>query len=288
VHRSAAALDALGLGLEALSGTLPALLGNPEEGGPLVRPWLFSAPRSSINGTISSRRSYASTSVTLDDVELVRRVFGTTLNDVVLAAVGGAVRRLLESRSDLPDRSLVALVPVSTRRRSDKGALGNRLSGMLVALRTDKGEAGARLSAIAEVTRAARTRHLVTRGRMLDDVVELSPAFAVSRAVRWADGIGLFDHLSPPFNLVVSYVSGPSVPLWCAGGRVVGVLPAGPVAAGVGLNITVFSYLGRLWFGLLGCRRLLPEVQDLAIMVDDALTELVTASGVVRPAPAVG
>ncbi len=288
VQRSTAALDALGAGAAALGNAQRAsrASGETTPGAPRP-PRLFSAPRSSINGTISSRRRYASTSLALDDVEVVRRALRATSNDVVLGVVAGAIRRLLEGRSDLPDRSLIALVPVSTRRRGDAATLGNRVSGMLVPLRTEVSDPRARLTAIAEYTRAAKARHLATR-RMLYDVAQLSPSFAVSRAVRWAGGLRLFDRVPPPFNVVVSFVPCPATPLWCAGSRVIALYPVGPVAEGIGLNVTAFSYMGRLSFGLLGCRRLVPEVQDLAIMVDDALNELVASVGAAHPLPAAG
>ena len=146
---------------------------------------------------------------------------------------------------------------------------------MLVPLRTDLDDPGERLLAITRATAAAKARHRATRGRLLRDVVQLSPPALTSRAARLAAGLRLFDRVPPPFNLVVSNVPGPRDPLWCAGGKVVALHPVGPVAEGVGLNVTALSHAGQVFVGLLGCRRLVPEVQDLAIMVDDSIGELV-------------
>ena len=269
----AAAVGALNRGMEALAWAGRQGLRGAEEGPPHAS--LFSAPRTSINGTISSRRRYATVSIPLADLDLVRRTFATTANDAVLAVASGAVRRLLAARGELPERSLVALVPVSTRRRRDAGSPGNRLSGLLVPLRTDLDDPGERLLAITRATAAAKARHRATRGRLLRDVVQLSPPALTSRAARLAAGLRLFDRVPPPFNLVVSSVPGPREQLWCAGGKVVALHPVGPVAEGVGLNVTALSHAGQVFVGLLGCRRLVPEVQDLAIMVDDSIGELV-------------
>ena len=283
LRNPAVAADALNRGVEALAwasrqGRRPPVGDDPPQ------PQLFGAPRSSINGAISSRRRFATVSVPVADLDLVRRTFATTSNDVVLAAVAGGVRRMLAARGDLPEKPLVALVPVSMRRRRDAASLGNRLSGMLVSLRTDVDDPSARLLAIARGTAAAKARHRATRGRLLRDVVQLSPPAVTSRVARLAAGLRVFDRLPPPFNLVVSNVPGPGTPLWCAGSRVVALYPVGPVAEGVGLNVTAISYAGELSVGLLGCRRLVPEVQDLAIRVDEAFGQLVGTAARSQPA----
>ena len=91
-------------------------------------------------------------------------------------------------------------------------------------------------------------------------------------------GTRLFDRMRPPFNVTVSGVRVPDFPLFCAGSRVVAMYPVGPMAEGIGLNVTIFSYLDQLHFGLLACRRLLPELDELTLHLDDALGELVGAA----------
>jgi diacylglycerol O-acyltransferase len=218
----------------------------------------------------------------MEDLELVRRAFATTQNEVMLAAVSGGVRRLLTARAEPTDRSLVALVPISTRRRDARGQLGNRIAGMLVSLGSDIEDPVQRLSAVATHARAAKRRYRATRGTLLRDAVELSPPLVVQRLARWSNALRLFDRAPPVSNLVVSNIPGPSVPLWFAGSRVVAVYPVGPVAHGVGLNVTALGYAGRLWIGLLGCGRLAPDVGQLAGLVEEAMEELVAAAG--RPA----
>ena len=248
------------------------------ESGGTPPPALFSAPRTSLNGTLSSRRSYARVEVPLEDVKLVRRAFGTTVNDVVLAGVAGALRDLLAQRGEQPSVPLVALMPVSTRAVEGGAALGNQVSGALVSLATTEADPVERLLAIAQGTPVAKAQARLTGGRLLADVAQITPPALAERMGRWATGMRMFDRLPPPFTVTVSSVPGPDVPLWFAGSRMVGLSPVGPVAAGVGLNVTTMSYRGVLSFGLLGCRRLVPDLADLAVLLDDALGELVGAA----------
>jgi WS/DGAT/MGAT family acyltransferase len=238
----------------------------------------FGAPRTSLNGTISSSRRFACTAVPIEDLKLVRMSFGTTVNDVILAGVAGALRRLLSNRDEKPRSALVAMVPVSTRPRSDEGTLGNKISGMLVSLATDIDDPIERLLTIAAGTRVAKSQERLTGGGLLEDLAQIASPALSSRAARWAAGLKLFERLPPVFNVTVSSVMGPDFALWCAGGRVTALHPVGPVAEGVGLNVTSMTYHGAVHFGLFGCRRLVPDIGDLAVFLDDSLTELVVAA----------
>ena len=238
-------------------------------------PGFFAAPRTSFNGAVSNRRRYATLSAPLDDVKLVGRVFGATVNDVILACVSGGLRRLLASRDETAERSLVAMVPVSTRPEGETEELGNQVSGMLVSLASDVDDPVGRLDAISGSARVAKEQEQLHRGRLLGDLAQMAmPAF-VSRVARAVAGTRLFDKVRPPFNVTVSSVRVPDVSLFCAGSRVAEIYPIGPMAEGIGVNVTVFSYKGRVTFGLLACRRLIPELAELAVHIDDALGELV-------------
>jgi len=238
-------------------------------------PGFFAAPRTSFNGAVSNRKRYAGLSVPLEDVKLVGRQFGATVNDVLLACVSGGLRRLLAARREALEAPLVAMVPVSTRAEDEADQLGNQISGMLVSLATDVDDPVERLDAISESARLAKEQEKLHRGRLLGDLAQMALPALASRVARAVAGSRLFDKVRPPFNVTVSSVRVPDVSLFCAGSQVVETYPVGPMAEGVGLNVTVFSYLDRVYFGLLACRRLLPELDELALHVDDALGELV-------------
>jgi diacylglycerol O-acyltransferase len=273
-HQPAVAVDTVQRSLEAIVD-LGWQNRRLAESGDTPPPAPFSAPRTSLNGTISLRRRFASLGLPLEDARATGRHYGATINDVVLAAVGGALRRLLDLRGEDVEESLVAMVPVSTRHEHESGTLGNRVSGMLITLATTFEDPIERLNAISTCTKIAKSQELLTKGRLVADLAQISPPALSSRLARWANGFRVFDRLPPLCNVTISSVRGPETALWCAGSRIVALYPVGPIADGVGLNVTVMSYLGSLQFGLLGCRHLVPEVQDLAIMIDDAMAELV-------------
>jgi diacylglycerol O-acyltransferase len=249
-------------------------------------PGFFAAPRTSFNGAVSNRKRFAGLSVPLEDVKLVGRVFESTVNDVLLACVSGGLRRLLAARGEEAEGSLVAMVPVSTRGEGETEELGNQISGMLVSLASDIDDPVERLDAISESSRVAKEQEKLHAGRFLGDLAQIALPALASRVARAVAGTRLFDKMRPPFNVTVSSVRVPDVPLFLAGSRVAATYPVGPMAEGIGLNVTVFSYLGHVYFGLLGCRRLLPELDELAVHVDDALGELVVCALQARGATA--
>jgi diacylglycerol O-acyltransferase len=273
-HQAGAAISTLQAGVEAMAdrGMFNRELVSRGEVPP---PGFFSAPRTSFNGAVSNRKRFASLSIPLEDVKLVRRAFECTVNDVILAGVAGGLRRLLDARGEVAESSLVAMVPVSTRPEGEGKQLGNQVSGMLVSLATDLDDPIHRLDAIAESTRVAKDQEKLDGGRFVGDLAQIAPPALASRLARAVAGTRLFDRMRPIFNVTVSGVKGPESSLFCAGSRVAAMYPVGPIAEGIGLNITVFSYLDHLQFGLLACRKLLPELDELAVHIDDALGELV-------------
>ena len=238
-------------------------------------PGFFAAPRTSFNGAVSNRKRFASVSVPLEDVKLVGQVYEATVNDVILAVVSGGLRRLLEARGETAEQSMVAMVPVSTRPEGMGAELGNQVSGMLVSLASDIDDPVRRLDAISESARVAKEQEKLHRGRFLGDLAQIALPALATRLARVMAGTRLFDKVRPPFNVTVSSIRGPDFSLFCAGSRVADMYPVGPITEGIGVNVTVFSYLDRVQFGLLACRRLLPELGEVASYLDEALGELV-------------
>ena len=214
-------------------------------------PGFFAAPRTSFNGAVSNRKRFAGLSVPLEDVKLVGRVYEATVNDVILACVSGGLRRLLDARGERAEGPLVAMVPVSTRSDGETEELGNQISGMLVSLASDIDDPVARLDAISESARVAKEQEKLHGGRFLGDLAQIALPALASRVARAVAGTRLFDKMRPPFNVTISSVRVPDVPLFLAGSRVAGTYPVGPMAEGIGLNVTAFSYLGRVYFGML-------------------------------------
>ncbi|HEX6237367.1 MAG TPA: wax ester/triacylglycerol synthase family O-acyltransferase [Acidimicrobiales bacterium] len=241
------------------------------------------APRAPWNAAITPRRAVAFARVSLDEVKQVKNAFGITINDVVLAVVGGAVRRYLMDRERLPDEPLVGMCPVSVRPEDEAGRPGNRISAMFVHLRTDIADAAMRLRAIAAATRGAKDDHDAIGARFLQRWAEHAAPATFARAARLYSRLNLADRHPPVHNLIVSNVPGPPFPLYLAGARLVATYPMGPVMEGAGLNVTVLSYLDQIDFGFLACADLVPDVWDMVDHIDGAMAELREAATSVTP-----
>ena len=199
-------------------------------------PAFFSAPRTSLNGTVSNRKRFSSLSIPLDDAKLVRRAFGCTVNDVILAGVAGGLRRLLAgARGGVGTPAGghgAGLDPPGGR--GDGDALGNQLSAMLVSLATDVDDPVQRLDAIARIDEGGQGTGAAAPGPAgRGPGADRRPGL-VSRVARAVAGTKLFDRVRPPFNVMVSGIKGPDFPLFCAGSRVVGHVPGGPDRRGRG------------------------------------------------------
>ncbi len=243
---------------------------------------ILHTPRTPFNVALTPHRSFASTTLSLEDVTQVRRAFDATVNDVILTVVGGAVRRYLDDRGELPARPLVAGVPVATPSPGDGDGprlLGNRVSNMFTSLRTDIADPVERLAAVHGVMAAAKEVHGLLGPEMLGDWMEQTPPGPYSWAMRQYSQFRLADRHPPPINLVVSNVPGPREPLYVAGARMEGIWSVGPILEGIGLNVTVWSYLDRLHVGAIGCRETLPDIHTITDGMHSALAELVTAAG---------
>jgi WS/DGAT/MGAT family acyltransferase len=241
-------------------------------------PSMFQAPRTSLNGPISRHRRYAFCTYSLEEIRAVRQAFGGTVNDVVLATVAGAARQLFAERREEVSEPLVAMVPMSTRSKGERGELGNKLSAMLVSLATTTADPLERYRAIVENSRLAKAQARVVTGELIARWAEvMAPAFS-SRVMRLATNLRLFDHLPPLFNISVSNVPGPNFPLWCAGQRMTAMYPMGPIMEGVGVNVTVMRYLDRLCVGVTACRDLVPDVDSFANHLGNSLTELLKSA----------
>jgi WS/DGAT/MGAT family acyltransferase len=248
-------------------------------------PGLFAAPRTSLNTSITAHRRFAFARVALDDIKLVKNTLGGTVNDVVLAVCAGALRTYLAAQGDVLTEDLVAMVPISVRADAEKGAMGNRVSGMLVSLATTIDDPVERLRAVSQSTRQAKDQDRAIGADTLTNWTEFAAPAVAARAARLVSSLKVADRFRPLFNVVISNVPGPNFPLYSAGARMVAMYPMGPISEGVGLNITVMSYLGSVGFGLVGCREVAPQLEDLAVYVGEALDELVKACGTKHAAP---
>jgi WS/DGAT/MGAT family acyltransferase len=212
--------------------------------------------------------------VTLADIKAVKSAFGVTVNDVVTAVVSGALRHYLEDRGELPDRSLLAAVPVSVHDQTADRAGTTKVSVMFSTLATDEKDPVERLKAIASVNDRAKEIHKALGADTLMRWAELSSLRALGLGAHVYSSLRLADHHPVVHNLILSNVPGPPVPLYMAGCRLVGLYPYGPITDGAGLNVTVLSQGDRVGFGIVTCPDLVPRVRDLANAIPGSLKEL--------------
>jgi WS/DGAT/MGAT family acyltransferase len=228
---------------------------------------LFEAPPTPFNGALTPNRSVALTDVSLEDVKAIKRAFGTTVNDVVLAACCASLRSWLRAHGGLPERPLVATVPVSVRHDGDQA--GNRVSVIRVHLPIQSADPVERLMAIHEETVRQKERHKKGGGgdilkNFADLVNNITVPWMATHFIGFFSSRHLADRVPPLWNLIISNIAGPPVPLYTTGTRLTHLFPLGPVQQGSGLNITVMSAVDRLCFGALACTEMVPDVQDIA------------------------
>jgi WS/DGAT/MGAT family acyltransferase len=232
----------------------------------------FTAPRTPFSGAITPHRSVAFGRASLEDLKVTKKAFGTTVNDVVLAACAGSLRSWLLAHGGLPDKPLVVTCPVSVREEGKEAA--NQVSAMFVALPIQMDDPVQRLLAIRQATIGAKDMHRAIGADTLTDWAEFASPAVFARAARLYTSMRLADRHRPIHNLVISNVPGPPIPLYCAGARVQAVYPLGPVMEGAGLNITVLSNMGNVDIGAIACREAVPDLWDIADGFVAAVSEL--------------
>ena len=229
------------------------------------------APRTPFNRTITAHRRYAFRSTSLNQVKDIKKALGATVNDVVMAACAGGLRRYLEVHDALPEKPLIAMVPVSIRTGQEVERWTNRVSGLVATLPTDTGEPLERLERVHAAMSDAKDAFGALPAESLTEFAQFSPPAVFTRAMRMSTRFRLGDRLNPTVNLVVSNVPGPREPLYAAGAKLLHYYPVSIVTDGQGLNITVQSYQDNLDWGLISCRDLVP---DLSVLLDYIIEDL--------------
>jgi diacylglycerol O-acyltransferase len=231
-------------------------------------------PRTSFNGRVSAHRRYAFGQLSLADVKELKNHYACTVNDVVVAICAGAVRRWLIEHDELPEQPLVAQVPVSVRREREQGTYGNRIMLMTAPLHTEIADPVPRLQQTHESLVEMKERHRALPAELLQDANNFIPPALFSRAARLTFSLGASSASHPAWNLVISNVPGPQIPLYQAGARLEAHYPISVITDGMGLNITVMSYFGNLDFGIVADREQVPDLWSLMSWLGEALQEL--------------
>jgi len=227
------------------------------------QPSIFEARRTSLNGRAGVEKVYHRMRVPLADAKRAAKHHGASVTDFVMATTSGALRRLLDDRGETLTRDLIAFVPINVRGDGDAAAMGNQISGMLLALHTDIDDPVERLIAIAQDSAKTVGVQRDNGARMFQEMPRVLGPTVLSLGAKMVDAFGLFDVLPPMANLMLSSVPGPPIPLWLSGHRVVSAAPVGPLLGPFCLNVTVLGFEQNLEFGMLGCARTMPDLATL-------------------------
>ena len=244
--------------------------------GGLVRP----TPVSSLNGPLGPHRRYAWASTSVEDIKRVRKAFGGTFNDVVLASITNGFRELLLSRDEDVERVVRTLVPVSVRPRDASGkAIGdgtfeNRVSAMFAELPVDIEDPVLRLELISEQMKDLKESRQAVAGEALTSMSGFAPPMLLAVGMRLATRAAQRN-----VNTVTTNVPGPQFPLYAAGRRMLRAFPYVPLAGQVRLGVAIFSYDGEVNFGITGDYDTTEDIDVLAGGIEDGMTQMLKACG---------
>jgi WS/DGAT/MGAT family acyltransferase len=261
-----------------LRGVADAAAGLAEAFAPAFSP----VSRTPLNVEVGPHRRFDWTAMRVADLKAVKNVLGGTLNDVVLATVSGALRAFFTRRGLDPDALNVrAMVPVSVRSEDERGALGNRVTQLTAALPVELAQPPARLAAVRRTLAGLKESRQALGGEVLTAISEWTVPNLLVQAARLASR-------ARPYNLVVTNVPGPQIPLYFQGALMQTAYPVVPLFENLALVVGLFSYNGGLFWGINGDWEQLPDLHDFVLALEHAFAELQQAAAAAAPGMAAG
>ncbi len=242
----------------------------------ITRAGVDGAPRSPLNGRIGPHRRFAWVDAELATLKAIKNALGGTVNDVVLAAVAGALRTYHLAHAWPTTEGLRAMVPVSVRADAERGALGNKVSTIYAPLPIDLDDPIARFRAVHEAMRGLKESGQAVGAEMLTQLADFAPPTILAQAAR-LQAVQRF------FNLTVTNVPGPQFPLYLLGRRLCRVYPQVPLAENCALGVAIMSYDGQIDFGLIADYDTIPDLDAIAAALAQELGELASAAGAPPP-----
>ena len=277
---------------EALMRAVPAMTENRKrvKSGEVVKPPKNKAPKTRFNAAVTPHKVMEGRSFDFAEVKRIKDAIpGATVNDVVVAVVGGALRRYLTDKDELPEQSLVVSVPISVRTEAQKGSGGNQFSFAFVAAHTDIADPVERVEAVGAAMRAVKEYNKAVDAQTLSKTTAAMPGMLMGLAMRAMMKLPPND-LMLMSNAVVTNVPGPMQPMTLLGARCVAGFAAGPSSDGIGLVHAITSLSGILSIGFSACRELMPDPEFYGQCIEASFDELADAiagkAGATRPAPA--
>lgn len=237
--------------------------------GQVVSTGMRNASNTPLNQAIGPYRRFDWLAMPLDDVRAVKNRLGGTVNDVVLAVVAGAVRRFLHEQRhlDVRDLDFRVMAPVSMRSDTERGTLGNRVSAWFVPMPLGERDPARRLAQISDTTARLKASNVALGTEILTEATEWTGTTVLSLGARLAAW-------GRPFNLVVTNVPGPPLPLYLLGARMLQAYPMVPLFGNLGKGIALFSYAGTLYWGVMADWDLIPDLHQFVLDIERSFQDL--------------
>ena len=237
------------------------------------------APRSRFNYPISPGRVIEGRSVSLAAIKSIRKLDpGAKVNDVFLAIIGGAMRKYLLAKNDLPEKTLTAMAPISVRSSGEKGDMGNQVAAMVAPLGTHIEDPVARLRYCHDRTKNSKAMTEAIGARNMTEMSKVSPALFMALGAQLYTRMGLANRLAPAVTTVVTNVPGPPVPIYSAGARLESMMGLVCLTDGMGLGHVVQSYVDEATITITADRKLLPDPEFYSQCIQDSFDELLAAA----------
>ena len=244
------------------------------------------APRTRFNKSVSQQRSLDARTFSLSEIKDIKTTIpGATVNDIVLAICGGALRRYLSQKNELPEKSLVAMAPVSVRAKDEHGDMGNLVSTMALPLGSHIADPKSRMEFTHEHASNAKAFIKAYGARELSEVTTLAPAMLLAPATQLYLGTQLANQIGSFFNTIVTNIPGLKVPIYSAGAKQLAHFGLGPIFDGVGLMQPVVSYNGMITITPNACAEMMPDPEFYGDCLDDAYQEIRASAAPVKPKP---
>lgn len=236
-------------------------------------------PRTRFNTNVSPHRVFCAIEVQLDDIKRIKNaVSGVTVNDVALTICGGALRKYLQSKRELPERSLVAMAPINIRTEDKQGTAGNQVSQMTVRLGSNIDDPLQRLDRVNQGTQSAKELTHAIGAKTMTDYAQFVPSTLSASAAKLYSRLGLANRIKPAYNCVVTNVPGPQIPLYFTGAKMHSSFALGPPIDGMGLFHGLGSYCGRFNISVSACREMMPDPAFYAECLQSSFDELFAAA----------
>lgn len=238
------------------------------------------APKTRFNRVISSHRVVEGRSFKLADIKTIRLLEdGAKVNDVFLTIIGGAMRKYLLSKQDLPKATLTAMAPISVRSKNEKGDMGNQVAAMIAPLGTHIEDPAERLAFVHSKTVNSKAMTDAMGARNMTEMSKVSPALFMALGAQLFTRLGLANRgVGPPFSTVVTNVPGPPIPIYSTGARLESMMGLLCLNDGLGLGHVVQSYCDEATISFTACRELLPDPEFYIECIEDSFNELLAAA----------